>query len=158
MYHLVCVNCGATYPADEILYNCKKCGHLLAVKYPLDEISVTKAMWEKRPLSVWRYRELLPVKIDPITLQEGGTPLYHLKKLGQEMGLNHLYAKHEGMNPSGSFKDRGMTVGVSMALQTGEKECCLRKHREYLCKPCGLCSKSRDPGGCAPPCRESGGG
>ncbi len=81
MYHLVCVNCGATYPADEVLYNCKKCSHLLAVKYPLDEISITKAMWEKRPLSVWRYRELLPVRIDPITLQEGGTPLYHLKKL-----------------------------------------------------------------------------
>ena len=39
MYHLACVNCGATYPADEILYNCKKCGHLLAVKYPLDEIT-----------------------------------------------------------------------------------------------------------------------
>jgi len=50
---------------------------------------------EKRPLSVWRYRELLPVQIDPITLQEGGTPLYHLKRLGQEMGLNHLYGKHE---------------------------------------------------------------
>jgi threonine synthase len=121
MYHLVCVNCGATYPADEILYNCKKCGHLLAVKYPLDEIKVTKAMWEKRPLSVWRYKELLPVQIDPITLYEGGTPLYHLKKLGEEMGLKHLYAKHEGMNPSGSFKDRGMTVGVSMALQLGKK-------------------------------------
>jgi threonine synthase len=78
-------------------------------------------MWEKRPLSVWRYRELLPVRINPITLQEGGTPLYHLKRLGQEMGLKHLYAKHEGMNPSGSFKDRGMTVGVSMALQLGKK-------------------------------------
>ena len=51
------------------------------------------------------------------TLCEGGTPLYHLKRLGKEMGLPHLYAKHEGMNPSGSFKDRGMTVGVSMALQ-----------------------------------------
>ena len=121
MYHLVCVHCKATYPADEIIYNCKKCGHLLAVKYPLDEITVNKATWNKRPLSVWRYRELLPVQIDPITLQEGGTPLYHLKRLGDEMGLAHLYAKHEGMNPSGSFKDRGMTVGVSMALQLGKK-------------------------------------
>ncbi|MDD1689517.1 MAG: threonine synthase [Methanoregula sp.] len=121
MYHLACVNCGATYPADEILYNCKKCGHLLAVKYPLDEINVTRATWDKRPISVWRYKELLPVHGDPITLQEGGTPLYHLKKLGEEMGIPHLYAKHEGMNPSGSFKDRGMTVGVSMALQLGKK-------------------------------------
>ena len=121
MYHLVCVNCGATYPADEILYNCTKCGHLLAVKYPLDEISVSRAAWNQRPISVWRYKELLPVTIPPVTLHEGGTPLYHLKKLGEEMGLPHLYAKHEGMNPSGSFKDRGMTVGVSMAIQLGKK-------------------------------------
>jgi threonine synthase len=121
MYHLACVNCGATYPADEILYNCTKCGHLLAVRYPLDEINVTRATWDKRPISVWRYKELLPVHGEPVTLQEGGTPLYHLKKLGEEMGLPHLYAKHEGMNPSGSFKDRGMTVGVSMALQLGKK-------------------------------------
>ncbi|MCX6692883.1 MAG: threonine synthase [Methanoregula sp.] len=117
MERLVCVNCGAAYPADEILYNCTKCGHLLAVQYNLDEITISKKVWEKRPLSVWRYRELLPVRIEPVTLQEGGTPLYHLKRLGEEMGLSHLYAKHEGMNPSGSFKDRGMTVGVSMALQ-----------------------------------------
>jgi threonine synthase len=121
MYHLACVNCGATYPADEILYNCTKCGHLLAVRYPLDEINVTRAAWDKRPLSVWRYKELLPVHGEPVTLYEGGTPLYHLKKLGAEMGIPHLYAKHEGMNPSGSFKDRGMTVGVSMALQLGKK-------------------------------------
>ena len=121
MERLVCVNCGAAYPADEILYNCTKCGHLLAVRYNLDEITVSKKVWEKRPLSVWRYRELLPVRIEPVTLQEGGTPLYHLKRLGEEMGLSHLYAKHEGMNPSGSFKDRGMTVGVSMALQLNKR-------------------------------------
>jgi threonine synthase len=121
MYHLACVNCGVTYPADEILYNCKKCGHLLAVKYPIDEININKKVWGKRPLSVWRYRELLPVRINPVTLHEGGTPLYHLERLGEEIGIPHLYAKHEGMNPSGSFKDRGMTVGVSMALQLGKK-------------------------------------
>ena len=121
MYHLACVNCGETYPADEILYNCKKCGHLLAVKYPIDEININKKVWDKRPLSVWRYRELLPVHSNPVTLHEGGTPLYHLERLGKEMGIRYLYAKHEGMNPSGSFKDRGMTVGVSMALQLGKK-------------------------------------
>jgi threonine synthase len=121
MERLVCVNCGAAFPADEILYNCTKCGHLLAVQYDLDTIAVSKKVWEKRPLSVWRYRELLPVHIEPVTLQEGGTPLYHLKLLGEEMGLSQLYAKHEGMNPSGSFKDRGMTVGVSMALQLNKR-------------------------------------
>lgn len=121
MYRLVCVHCGAVYAPDQILYNCISCGHLLAVQYDLDTISVDRKTWNQRPLSVWRYRELLPVTGEPVTLQEGGTPLYHLKKLGEEMGLPHLYAKHEGMNPSGSFKDRGMTVGVSMAIQLGMK-------------------------------------
>jgi len=121
MERLVCVNCGAAFPAEEILYNCTKCGHLLAVRYDLDTITISKKTWEKRPISVWRYRELLPVHIEPVTLQEGGTPLYHLKRLGKEMGLSQLYAKHEGMNPSGSFKDRGMTVGVSMALQLNKR-------------------------------------
>jgi len=121
MERLVCVNCGAVYQADEILYNCQKCGHLLEVRYNLDEVAVSKKAWQKRPLSVWRYRELLPVHIEPVTLQEGGTPLYHLRRLGNEMGVKELYAKHEGMNPSGSFKDRGMTVGVSMALQLNMK-------------------------------------
>jgi threonine synthase len=117
MYRLVCVHCGEKYAPDEIIYNCRRCGHLLAVQYDLDNISVSRSEWDKRPLSVWRYREILPVTIDPVTLYEGGTPLYHLKAIGKELGLSQLYAKHEGMNPSGSFKDRGMTVGVSMALQ-----------------------------------------
>ncbi len=120
MYDLVCVHCGAVYPPDEIIYNCRSCGHLLAVRYPLDEISIDRKAWDSRPLSVWRYRELLPVRIPPVTLQEGGTPLYHLEKIGKEIGIPGLYAKHEGMNPSGSFKDRGMTVGVSMAIQLGK--------------------------------------
>jgi threonine synthase len=120
MYDLVCVHCGAVYPPDEIIYNCRSCGHLLAVRYPLEEISIDRKAWDSRPLSVWRYRELLPVRIPPVTLQEGGTPLYHLEKIGKEIGVPGLYAKHEGMNPSGSFKDRGMTVGVSMAIQLGK--------------------------------------
>ena len=119
MYRLVCVHCGTAYPADQIIYTCSRCGHLLAIKYPLDELSIDRSRWRRRPLSVWRYRELLPVKGDPVTLQEGGTPLYHLKRIGEELGLPQLYAKHEGMNPSGSFKDRGMTVGVSMAVELG---------------------------------------
>ncbi len=121
MYRLVCVNCGASFAADETIYTCPKCGHLLAVQYDLDRVSVSRAEWDRRPLSVWRYRELLPVHIEPVTLREGGTPLYRLERIGERIGLPELYAKHEGMNPSGSFKDRGMTVGVSMALQLKKK-------------------------------------
>jgi len=117
MYRLVCVGCGKGYSPDEVIYNCTVCGHLLAVEYDLDSIMIEREVWERRPLSVWRYRELLPVSIPPVTLQEGGTPLYHLTRIGEEIGAPNLYAKHEGMNPTGSFKDRGMTVGVSMALQ-----------------------------------------
>ena len=120
MYKLVCVHCGAEYPPDAIMYNCEKCGHLLAVKYDLDEITISHEELLKRPIKLWRYKEFLPVKIEPVTLQEGGTPLYHLERLGEELGLKNLYAKHEGMNPTGSFKDRGMTLGVSMAKQLGK--------------------------------------
>lgn len=121
MYRLSCIHCGAEYAPGEIIYTCPKCGHLLTVEYDLDSVAVTRDEWDRRPLSVWRYREILPVTIDPVSLQEGGTPLYHLERIGKELGLPHLYAKHEGMNPTGSFKDRGMTVGVSMALQLGMK-------------------------------------
>ncbi len=119
MYRLVCVHCAATYAPDQIIYTCKHCGHLLAVEYDLCDIEVSRDEWMRRPLSVWRYRELLPVRGEPVSLQEGGTPLYHLKAIGKELGIPELYAKHEGMNPTGSFKDRGMTVGVSMARQLG---------------------------------------
>jgi len=121
MYRLVCVHCAAEFSPDQIIYECDRCGHLLTVSYDIDDLNIEREAWARRPLSVWRYRELLPVRGEPVTLQEGGTPLYHLKRLGKEMGIPELYAKHEGMNPTGSFKDRGMTVGVSMALELGMK-------------------------------------
>ncbi|MDD1724205.1 MAG: threonine synthase [Methanospirillum sp.] len=119
MFDLRCISCGATYQSDAVIYTCHRCGHLLEVRYDLANINITRKDWLSRPLSVWRYRELLPVSREPVSLHEGGTPLYHLRRIGEELGVKELYAKHEGMNPSGSFKDRGMTVGVSMALQLG---------------------------------------
>ncbi len=121
MFRLVCIGCGATYASDEIIYRCRKCDHLLAVQYDLDSLEISREEWNRRPLRLWRYKELLPVQGEPVTMQEGGTPLYHMKRLGEELGIKELYAKHEGMNPSGSFKDRGMTVGVSMARELGMK-------------------------------------
>ena len=155
MYRLVCVHCGEEYAPDEIIYNCRRCGHLLAVQYDLDNISVSRSEWDKRPLSVWRYREILPVTIDPVTLNEGGTPLYHLKKIGEELGLSQLYAKHEGMNPSGSFKDRGMTVGVSMALQLKKTHVACASTGKYVGKSRRIRCKSRYTGSRTPAGRKS---
>lgn len=120
MYHLECIECGAKYPADEVIYTCKKCDGLLDVVYDYSKIHLTREDL-KGPLSVWKYKALLPVSREPVSLKEGGTPIYHMKRIGEEIGLKEAYAKHEGMNPSGSFKDRGMTVGVSKALELGMK-------------------------------------
>jgi threonine synthase len=72
---------------------------------------------------VWKYKEFLPVfdETKIVTLREGGTPLYRCERLGKELGVENLYVKNEGANPTGSFKDRGMTVGVSKALELGVK-------------------------------------
>jgi len=120
MYHLECIMCGAKYPADEVIYTCKKCDGLLDVVYDYSKIRLAREDL-KGPLSVWKYKALLPVSREPVSLREGGTPVYHMKRIGEEIGLKEAYAKHEGMNPSGSFKDRGMTVGVSKALELGMK-------------------------------------
>ncbi len=87
-------------------------------------ISRRKIPWTKRGLSVWRYRELLPVDNDRFitTLAEGGTGLHHCPRLGREIGLKRLYVKNEGENPTGSFKDRGMTVALSKARELGKRK------------------------------------
>jgi threonine synthase len=73
------------------------------------------------PPSVWKYKDLLPIAIEPVSIREGGTPLYKCDRLAQKIGVKELYVKHEGLNPTGSFKDRGMTVGVSKAIELGMK-------------------------------------
>jgi threonine synthase len=71
---------------------------------------------------VWRFRDLLPILMEPdraVTLREGNTPLYKLFRIADELGLEQLYAKHQGMNPTGSFKDVGMTAALSVARERG---------------------------------------
>ncbi len=80
-------------------------------------------VWRRRLLSVWRYAELLPVdnKAKIVTLGEGGTSLNKCLRLTEETGVRRIFAKNEGENPTGSFKDRGMTVGVTKARRLGMK-------------------------------------
>ncbi len=106
MYRLVCIECGKE--SNERSYTCE-CGGLLEVRF--EDVEIDFKLNGKN-LSVWKYRCLLPVKREPVTLREGGTPLYEISR--------GLYVKHEGANPSGSFKDRGMTVGVTKALELGK--------------------------------------
>ncbi|HIQ31929.1 MAG TPA: threonine synthase [Methanothermococcus okinawensis] len=117
-----CISCGKEYGVDEIVYTCR-CGGLLEIVYDYEEIKerISKEDLRKREIGVWRYLEYLPVK-NPrgiVSLHEGGTPLYRCKNLGEELGLRELYVKNEGANPTGSFKDRGMTVGVTRAGELG---------------------------------------
>ena len=113
MYTLKCIECGKEW--DDQQYICS-CGGLLEVKLNLDEINIDFKL-DGEGLRVWKYKSLLPIKIEPISLNEGGTPLYKANNLGKELGIRNIYIKHEGLNPSGSFKDRGMTVGVTKAIE-----------------------------------------
>lgn len=119
---LHCIDCGANLTSDPAGYACSECGGLLeAVKQakPLSRSEVFGRAGE----GIWRFRALLPFGEDakPVSLGEGGTPLVRTRNLGKDTGLRNLYVKNEGQNPTGSFKDRGMTVSVTRAVQSGVK-------------------------------------
>jgi len=125
MIHQACIACGEEYDADEILYSCKRCGDLLEVKYDYDVIKakLEKSNWQTLPLSVWRYKDFMPIR-DPskiVSLNEGGTGLHSCQRLGNLLGFRRLYVKNEGENPTGSFKDRGMTTGITKAVELNMK-------------------------------------
>lgn len=106
------------------VYTCLSCGGLLDVSYDYEALAGrVPSVWSKRPFGVWRYAELLPVLNGSlrVSMGEGGTKLIRCRRLGERLGLRRLYIKDEGGNPTGSFKDRGMTVGVTKALELGVK-------------------------------------
>ncbi len=138
---LRCIGCGAVGGSPTPNLRCAACGDLLEVIYPgwkADggiraaglNADALKSLWRERrtlgfPIDqsgVWRFREVLPALADgtdPITLREGNTPLYTLPSCARIAGVQNLFAKHQGMNPTGSFKDTGMTVAASFARQEG---------------------------------------
>ncbi|HKM59949.1 MAG TPA: threonine synthase, partial [Candidatus Bathyarchaeia archaeon] len=125
MVHQQCINCKTRYDIDEIIYFCKKCGDILEIKFDFTELAQTlkTSDWKTKPLSVWRYRDFMPIHetAHVVTLNEGGTGLHRSQHLGQEVGIKEVYVKNEGENPTGSFKDRGMTVGVTKAVELGAR-------------------------------------
>jgi len=139
-FQLRCIGCGGVGGAPTRNLRCPACGDLLEVVYPgwnsVDgqasgfNASSLKALWRQRRTSrlpldesgVWRFREVLPnlrAEIDVITLREGNTPLYAMPQCAAKTGVESLFAKHQGMNPTGSFKDTGMTTASSIARQEG---------------------------------------
>ena len=123
--HLECSYCGGTYSHSEVMRTCAQCGKVLFARYDLPKLKreVDRAALERRPANMWRFSELLPVENmdNVLTLGEGATPLLPAENLGRKLGLKSLYIKEEGLNPTGTFKARGLSAAVSRASELGLK-------------------------------------
>ena len=124
--HLECGYCGKVYDKNRIWNLCTDCGKPLLARYDLD---LAKKEFKKENIdvktnSLWRYSEMLPVINSEfrLTLGEGFTPLIHAKKLGGKIGMENLFIKDEGLNPTTSFKARGLCLAISKAFELGVKE------------------------------------
>ncbi len=119
---LVCPKCGSSYNPMEVQTLCT-CGTPLITRYDLEgaKETLTKESLKNRETTMWRYHELLPVadRANVVSLGEGMTPLLECKRLGEGLGLNNIMIKDEGRNPTGTFKARGASAGVSKAKEVG---------------------------------------
>jgi threonine synthase len=116
---LACTDCDAEFAPDATTHRCPDCGGILDPEYDLDAIELDPETVTERPFSgIDRYAELLPFPADSlVTMDEGTTPLVESPGLADELGVGEVYIKDEGRNPTGSFKDRGLAVAVSAAVQ-----------------------------------------
>jgi threonine synthase len=141
LHTLRCFGCGARIAGPEARpdFRCAECGDRFEVEYAgwgrregpdRANPGALKWLWRERRCSsegldqsgVWRFRELLPILDNfgnAVSLHEGNTPLYKLKSTARALGIDQLFAKHQGMNPTGSFKDTGMTAALSVARERG---------------------------------------
>ena len=122
---IVCARCDKRFELSQLLNLCP-CGSPLLVRYDLKQAKATlaKPALRGRVASLWRYRELLPLQDDAnlVSLGEGYTPLLDANSLGGELGLRKLWIKDEAQNPTGSFKDRGLSVAISRAKELGVRK------------------------------------
>ena len=129
---LQCIDCAQQYPIQRVIYACERCGGLLDVQHDFSALSpaISPALFDGRlgaftaPYNsgVWRFKELTYPGIDDssiVSRMEGNTNLYELPRVAAYAGLDTLFLKHEGENPTGSFKDRGMTTGLTQARILG---------------------------------------
>jgi len=124
--HLECALCGLRHEAHRLHNLCVECGKPLLVRYDLDRAkeSLTKQSLAGRRADMWRYREVMPVERDDniVSLSEGWTPLLAARRLAEKTGISEVYIKDESLNPTQSFKARGMSAAVSMAKELGAKK------------------------------------
>lgn len=119
--HLQCSACGKEF-SHEVLQNLCACGKPLLARYDLKQAARTLT-WEalaNRVRTMWRYAEVLPGN-PAVSLGEGMTPVIAARRLGQRLGLTNLFVKDEGLNPTGSFKARGLSAAVTQAKALGAK-------------------------------------
>ena len=140
-HELRCTGCSQRIAGEQVPpdFRCANCGSLFEVVYAWTDSagaspnqSALRWLWQERRNSsqaidqsgVWRFRDLLPIvkNFETVTtLREGNTPLYDLPRAAKSLGIHWILAKHQGMNPTGSFKDTGMTAALSVAVERGFK-------------------------------------
>jgi threonine synthase len=126
LYHrLICSECNAEFNINELNNYCHDCHQPLVASYKIDS-TISKDIIDKSERGLWRYKKLLPVisSENIVTLGEGMTPTYELKKYAALRGYSNLKMKDEALNPTGSFKARGMSLAVSKAKELGVETCC----------------------------------
>jgi len=127
--HLLCVGCNGIQSADIPRSTCPRCGGALLAVYDMNAArsKLRREAVSGRPAGLWRYQELLPVEAASrrLSLGEGGTPLLACRRLGEHLGVSRLFIKDEGLNPTGSFKARGLAVAVSRNVELGVLAVCL---------------------------------
>jgi threonine synthase len=121
--HLECTYCHKTYSSGELHRTCDDCGKVLYPRYDLEaaKSGFDRNVLRDRPANMWRYFEMMPIldEANVITLGEGYTPIFKVERLGKDLGCTDLHIKDEGMNPTASFKARGLGAAVSKAKELG---------------------------------------
>ena len=119
---LECLACGSTSTAEGLPTVCS-CGQPWLVRYPNRRPGIMQRAEVRRRHGMWRFREFLPLRPfeDPVSLGEGDTPLIRLRRTATRLGVPHLWLKDEGINPTGSFKARGLSAAITRATAAGQR-------------------------------------
>ena len=149
LYTLKCIGCKREVDEAEEYTNCPHDGLPLEVVMNYEVIGqrINQHALRQMPPTATKYLDFYPIrnKSRVITLNEGGTPLYHAKNLGKELGLKGLYIKVEGANPTGAFKDRGTMVEITKAIELGKKAVVCASSGNMAASVSAYCAKANMP-------------